>query len=321
MDWTQVEERIAADDHNKWDRKVPAAALRIADDGALELHGDGSAERFALSEHAIGQMCQRLGIPVRYYRRLPDALKITLANYDLDRLSDRTYLLRGRGQHVRAFLSTDFVPCDNAEIVRTTRELLAGRPITVRSFVLEETRLYLKVISEEIADRDSGLKGGVMIGNSEVGLGSVSIEPFVYRLPCTNDLVVSAEQSFRHPHAGLNADELRKRAALAVSIAFDVATDVLKRFLKTHEEPIADPAEEICLLAEAQKMSCKFADEVIASYAAEPEPTRFGVINAFTRAAQKLGPLQRIEVERFAGSLLGERSVPSLHADSIASPA
>jgi hypothetical protein len=28
------------------------------------------------------------------------------------------------------------------------------------------------------------------------------------------------------------------------------------------------------------------------------------VINAFTRAAQKLGPLQRIEVERFAGTLL-----------------
>jgi len=37
---------------------------------------------------------------------------------------------------------------------------------------------------------------------------------------------------------------------------------------------------------------------------AEPEPTRFGVINAFTRAAQKLGPLQRIEVERFAETLL-----------------
>jgi hypothetical protein len=39
-------------------------------------------------------------------------------------------------------------------------------------------------------------------------------------------------------------------------------------------------------------------------YAAEPEPTRFGVINGFTRAAQKLGPLQRIEMERFAGTLL-----------------
>jgi len=29
-----------------------------------------------------------------------------------------------------------------------------------------------------------------------------------------------------------------------------------------------------------------------------------GVINAFTNAAQKLGPLQRIEMERFAGTLI-----------------
>lgn len=28
------------------------------------------------------------------------------------------------------------------------------------------------------------------------------------------------------------------------------------------------------------------------------------MINAFTNAAQKLGPLQRIEMERFAGTLL-----------------
>jgi len=34
------------------------------------------------------------------------------------------------------------------------------------------------------------------------------------------------------------------------------------------------------------------------------ESHRFGVINAFTNAAHKLGPLQRIELERLAGTLL-----------------
>jgi hypothetical protein len=62
--------------------------------------------------------------------------------------------------------------------------------------------------------------------------------------------------------------------------------------------------ETICRLAEARKLSLKFTDEVLSSYAAEPEPTRYGVINAFTRAAQKLDPLQRIEMERFAGTLI-----------------
>jgi hypothetical protein len=65
-----------------------------------------------------------------------------------------------------------------------------------------------------------------------------------------------------------------------------------------------DPVETIRQLAEARKLSRKFADEVASSYGAEPEPTRFGMINALTRAAQKLGPLQRIEVERFAETLI-----------------
>ena len=64
MEWTDVEERIVADDRNKWDRKAASSAVRIAEDGALELNGDGRAERFALSELATGQMCGRLSIPV-----------------------------------------------------------------------------------------------------------------------------------------------------------------------------------------------------------------------------------------------------------------
>jgi hypothetical protein len=105
---------------------------------------------------------------------------------------------------VRAFLSTDYVAYNNAHIAETVRSCCDRRRVSVKSFVLEETHVYLKVVSEEIMDRDSGLKAGITIGNSEVGLGSVSIEPFVYRLACTNDLVVSKEQSFRHLFARIH---------------------------------------------------------------------------------------------------------------------
>jgi hypothetical protein len=71
-------------------------------------------------------------------------------------------------------------------------------------------------------------------------------------------------------------------------------------------------------------LSQKFADEVASGYAAEPEPTRFGVINAFTRAAQKLGPLQRIEVrasqpdQRNAGELHFTNSRPTVESFATA---
>ena len=304
LDWTQVEQGIAEDDRSKWDRKAPAAALRIAEDGALELNRDGRTERFAFSELATSQMCGRLGIPVPYYRRLPAELRATVANYDLGRLAENSYLLRGKDQWIRAFLSADYVAFNNGHIAETVKGLLRGANVSVKSFVLEETHLFLKIISDEIVDSDSGLKAGIMIGNSEVGMGSVSVEPFVYRLLCTNDLIVTQEKSFRHAHIHLTISELRNRMADAISDAFKIAASVLDLFLLSREESVADPVETIRQLAESRKMSQKFADEVVSSYAAEPDPTRFGVINAFTRSAQKLGPLQRIEVERFGGTLL-----------------
>ena len=68
--------------------------------------------------------------------------------------------------------------------------------------------------------------------------------------------------------------------------------------------PGPDLVETIRRIAEVRKFSQKFTDEVTSSYLAEPELSRSGVINAFTRAAQGLGPIQRIEMERFAGTLL-----------------
>ena len=97
MDWTQVEERIVQDDRNKWDRKAAAGQLKIASDGTLELeNAEGAADRFAVSELATTQLCQRLNIPVPYNRRLPVEMRAALANHDFGRLKDNAYLLRGK---------------------------------------------------------------------------------------------------------------------------------------------------------------------------------------------------------------------------------
>jgi hypothetical protein len=62
------------------------------------------------------------------------------------------------------------------------------------------------------------------------------------------------------------------------------------------------PFERIRKIAEARQFSQKLTDEVASSYLVEAN--RFGLINAFTNAAQKLGSLQQIEMERFAGTWL-----------------
>jgi hypothetical protein len=68
--------------------------------------------------------------------------------------------------------------------------------------------------------------------------------------------------------------------------------------------PYPIPSRRSGRLAAARKLSKELTDDLVSAYQDEPEPTRFGVINAFTCAAQQLAPLERIEMERFAGSLV-----------------
>ena len=94
------------------------------------------------------------------------------------------------------------------------------------------------------------------------------------------------------------------RAPIKIQLRKERSSSLLGAFLKTREEPVDDPVEAIRKIAESRQFSQKPTDAAVSNYLVEPEPNRFGVINAFTNAAQKLGPLQRIEMERFAGTLL-----------------
>jgi hypothetical protein len=84
-----------------------------------------------------------------------------------------------------------------------------------------------------------------------------AVEPFVFRKPCTNDLIVCQEKSFRHALIHLTACELIRRMAEALSEGFSLAGPMLDAFLKTREEPIADPVETIRKIAEARRKKRK----------------------------------------------------------------
>src|SRR2546428_8630741 len=135
MDWKTVSDKIVQDDQNKWDRRVSGQELRVSDSGVLELsNGDSAGKTYSLSEVATSQMCQKLEIPVKYYRRLPDEMKAAVANYDINRLNGHSYLLRGKGNWIRAFLSSEYVVYNNSEIAETVQGLLGTGALTMKSF-------------------------------------------------------------------------------------------------------------------------------------------------------------------------------------------
>ena len=71
MDWKAVAEKIIQDDQNKWEQTYLAEELEVTKVGIGV---------WPFSDHAMGQFCQKLDIPVRYFRRLPDEMKMTVAS-------------------------------------------------------------------------------------------------------------------------------------------------------------------------------------------------------------------------------------------------
>jgi hypothetical protein len=76
--------------------------------------------------------------------------------------------------------------------------------VRFESVELTETRMYLKCITSrltyEMAPGDV-VQAGVVISNSEVGQGTLSVQPLLYRLVCRNGLI-AADRSLRKTHVG-----------------------------------------------------------------------------------------------------------------------
>lgn len=206
-------------------------ALRLREDGkALEInHPVGSGrETFGTTRLFHRQIGAALGIPAKYYdvmaAQKPELLAENVNAWLADK--DSSYMIRtmdygdGAGQVVRAFLSERYRRIDNLEVASAVLPLFAGQEqYEVVSCEVTENRLYLKIVNHrletEVVPGDY-VQAGVVISNSEVGLGAVSVQPLVYRLVCTNGMVVN-DMGERKNHVG--------RAAKALEDSFRIYSD------------------------------------------------------------------------------------------------
>jgi hypothetical protein len=262
-----------------------------------------------LSDRAITQMCGRLNIPPRYLKR-----KMTEAAWhvvdpvirdDLEKHGDRV-LLRLKGTTVRAVLSKKYTRLNNVDIFEDLAALVAERT-EIRSMHLDSDGVWIKALFEglDFVGAD-GVKYhvGMMIGNSEVGHRSVTVEPFIYRLSCTNDLVVVQDDRFRQRHIYIDRAQLRLGLRKAIALAVRAGDEMADQIELAINETIEDPLAVIEKVAKKARYSQKFTDEVKERWEDERRENKWGVVNAFTAAAQTLEGDRRVDVERMAGNLL-----------------
>ena len=309
--------------------------FRAEDNGRsfITLNMKGNTQTFAVNELAHQQIAQRLQIPYRYYQKMmverPDLLSENVNTWF--HYAPERRMLRTLDGQARAFLSDRYRRLDNLELCEAILPIIRDMPGTsITSCEVTPTHMYLKVVNKKLrADVAVGdaVQAGFVVSNSEVGLGSVKVEPLIYRLVCRNGLILK-DYTQKKYHVGrqvegdgayeLYSDETLKADDhaffLKVQDTVKVAADEAKfamavdKLRESMDIPLGkDPVKEVELLADKYQLSPNERGDVLRQLFIGKDSSRYGLLNAVTAASQLAPSYERATyMERIGGEILAE---------------
>ena len=279
------------------------------------------------------QIGQHVHIPKPYYDRMRSSAPELLAeNVNHWLHSDpANRMVRTLDNNARAFLSNKYRPLDNADLMEAIYPKLEQTELNIQSCELTETRMYIKAVSERVhGDVKVGdtVQAGIVISNSEVGSGALSIQPLLYRLVCLNGMIRNDHQ-MRRVHTGsrhnggddaaweLYSDRTREQSDKAI---FMQARDLVDAFLKpdffntmldelraaTKDAIVGDDIPKI-VERTAKSLSLKEdeSNSVLKRLVEGGDLTRWGMANAITNIAHDVEDYDRAtELERIGGQVI-----------------
>jgi hypothetical protein len=242
-------------------------------------------------------------------------------------------MIRTLDGQARAFLSDRYRRLDNFQLADVVLNVLCdlGDGIKIESCELTETRMYIKAINQrlelEVKEGDA-VQAGICVSNSEVGLGSLSVEPLIYRLICTNGMIAK-DFSTRKYHVGRAADDnafelfsdetlkaddnaffLKVRDTVKAAVEMAKFSQIVQQLRDATIRPIeGNPVKAVEVLSNDFKYSQQESSGVLDHLIRGGDFTAYGLSNAITRTSQDLDDYDRAtELERDGSRVL---SLPS----------
>jgi hypothetical protein len=340
-------EKIKADAK---DYSVPTNRLEMNDSGNLNFESatkydaDGQPTKadttnLKLNDWSSGQVSAYTDIPRAYFNRLQSENPALLAknvNHGFQKnaaVDGERRMLRVYDGKVRGFLSSKYRRLDSYDLLNETLPVMLENSFEVKSSELTEKRLYVKAVTPKLqADIKVGdaVQFGLVLSNSDVGAGSLRVEPLIFRLVCSNGAIMST--AFKKYHIGRNqggddVEELLsdKTRALGDAAFYAAVRDILLSSMKPEmferevnkmrdaaQRKISNPDLE--KVVELSMTATKIGGESIkknilqalASGNENAGLTQWGLANSFTRAAQADGINYELatELEKAGGQII-----------------
>ena len=290
-------------------------------------------ESYALNDTARAQLATRLEIPYRYAEKLrleePRLLDQNLNT--LFRRSNEKRLIRTLGPNCRAVLSPNYRILDNYAFLGTILPMLAQLPdAKLNEAFLTDTHLHISLVfqsAQGYVKPGDPVRYGVMLTNSEVGMGSLAAWAFIHRLVCSNGLVVTEADgpSVRRVHLGKRIEDITKLPSdREVWLEYgDVVRNtadnrrlptILHRLQIAAQSPVMDaPEDAVEKLAKRFQLTKDEGERVLRQYVAGQDLSTWGLVNAVTEAAKESESIQRrVELQTIGGRMLPESRMPML---------
>jgi hypothetical protein len=238
----------------------------------------------------------------------------------------------------RGFLSDRYRQMDNLEILARMLPVIQQLPAVnwdQSSLQITDQRMYLqlvdtskpRVIKSGTHNRmDDVLQRGVVITNSEVGLGSFSVQPLVFRQVCSNGLVIT-EYAQRKFHVGgrngssdpgivWQTDTQKARNEVTILEMRDLmVTSMSDEFLDKIAARAQDAAAQhikgaqvepvIKNVTERFRLTNDERGAMSGHFYEGGDLSLWGLVNSITRAAQDVESYDRsVELQAIGGNLL-----------------
>lgn len=314
----------------KRDFVAPTSALEMIGRNPPELyiknHGD-----FKIGKTAHDQIANRVGIPVRYYHRMREEAPGLLSenvNHWFGKTPENR-MVRTLDGSARAFLSDRFRPLDNFDLAEPAIRTLTALKCDVKSCQLTEKRMYIKAVCTSITEKIVGdiVEAGVMISNSEIGHGSLAVEPFIFKLSCSNGMVVNS-LSMKKYHVGRGmemggegaqeffssatrkADDkaffLKVGDIIRGTFSKDLFSGMVGQMRLAATRPIKSNLDKVVeIVEERYHLSEDESGGVLQHLIKGGDLTHWGLVNAITRTAQDADDYDRAtDLERLGGEVL-----------------
>jgi len=321
------------DDSTKKDFNTKGGNLLLGlNDGKVVLKRKGNEDKTGLfmTESAMTQLLTRYDIDVREAKKVfksdDDGHKTLMTEYvnclmenDKEELLIRSRIAEGRGL-VRAVLTEKYTKLNNTDIVKTFIKQVNsnGLDAEIQNVFIDDSTFNFRAVFNGF-NRQFGnenrvgdiIKSGIDGVNSETGRSSFMLEPMVYRLVCSNGLKAWRKDGeiTKQRHAFISSQELNGLVVKGINEGIKASQDIMDNMEQSKLEFNANPVELIKQICEAEGISKKLTEQVLRAYYTEPMKSKFGVINAFTRAAKEQKNERQHEIEMLAGRILTDRNI------------